>query len=283
MAQATKSRARPWYRIENAVEKDEATVYIYDEIVSGDGYWGGVPGEQFVREFAAITAPTIRVRVNSPGGDVFQATAIHQAIERHPSLVIAHVDGIAASASSWAILPANEVRIARGGFLMIHNAMAGRYGDARALRETAGVLDKVTGTIVDAYTRKTGKSAQEVQDWMDAETWFTAQEAMDAGFVDAIDEGQAAQNAAFDLSVYNRVPDAAMRMWNRAPEPTAPRIETIRDLERLLRDEGGYSHAAAKAIASRGFPALSDPREEDGEMANIMAALKRRSLAIPTA
>lgn len=273
----SKPRNRPWYRIENASES-EAEVLIYGQIVDGDGDYGGVSAKQFVTDLSGVKASTIRLRVNSPGGSVFAAQAIFSALQRHPARVVAHVDGLAASAASWVILAADEVRMAQGAFLMVHNASAFAMGDARALRETADVLDKLTGAIADTYVERTGKSRQEVQDWMDAETWFTASEAKDAGFVDEIDERSAAK-AEFDLSAFNHVPAALVA------KPTTPgprRIETIRDLEAFLRDEGGYSHTAAKAIASRGFSALSDPREEDGETAAIIAALHQRGGAIPT-
>lgn len=250
-------KPRSWYRIENA-GKDEAEVYIYDAIVSGDGFFGGVPSEQFVKDLADIEASTIRVRINSPGGDVFSAMTIHGALQRHPARVVAHIDGLAASAATFVALAADEVRMAKGGFFMIHNAHAFAGGDARTMRDLADLLDKVTGSIRDIYTERTGSSDEDVQALMDAETWFTAAEAKEAGFVDVVEDGKSVK-AEFDLSVYNRVPDALRNAGGADPR----KIETIRDFESFLRDEGGFSREAAKAIAAAGFKRSdSDPRDE---------------------
>ena len=75
-----------------AEESGEATLYLYDVIVSDD-YWGGVAAEAFVKELNATAAPTIHLRINSPGGEVFAARAIEAAIRNHPARIVAHVDG----------------------------------------------------------------------------------------------------------------------------------------------------------------------------------------------
>lgn len=272
---SSKPRNRPWYRIENASES-EAEVLIYGQI-GADWFGEGVDAKEFARDLAGITASTLRIRINSGGGSVFEGVAIAAAIERHPAHTITHIDGIAASAASRIAIASDEVRMAKDAFFMIHNSRGIAFGGAKEMRDTADLLEKINGSIRDTYVRKTGRKADEVEAWMDAETWFTADEAKDAGFVDEV-EGSKAVKANADLSVFNNVPPAlAARL---APEPR--RIETVRDLETFLRDEGGYSNAAAKAIASRGFPALSDPRDEDGETAAIIAALHQRGEAIPT-
>src|SRR4051812_6566576 len=78
------------------VQGDEATLYVYDAI----GGWFGLPAADFVKELNGITAGTIHLRINSPGGDVFEARAMATAIRQHKSNVIAHVDGVAASAAT---------------------------------------------------------------------------------------------------------------------------------------------------------------------------------------
>ena len=83
-----------------AEESGEATLYLYDVIVSDD-YWGGISAEKFVKELNALDAPTIHLRINSPGGEVFAARAIEAAIRNHPARIVAHVDGYAASAAAF--------------------------------------------------------------------------------------------------------------------------------------------------------------------------------------
>lgn len=268
---------RSGYRIEvtNAATK-EAEVYLYGDI--GAGFWSdGVDAAAFAKELAALDAKTIRVRINSGGGKVFEATAIAAAIRRHPANTVSHIDGLAASAASFVALAADEVRIAKGGHFMIHNARAGAMGEAKDLRATADVLDKLTGSIRETYVEKTGASEEEVAAWMDAETWFTAQEALDAGFVDAIDQVEAAK-AEFDPTIYNHVP---AELLERMSDPQQ-KIETVRDFEALLRDAGGFTRQQAKAIAASGFRATSEPRDEAGGLADIRSALTRRGQTIPS-
>ena len=106
-------------RISAEVSGDEATIYLYDEI----SYWG-VNTETFVGELKGIAGGTIHLRVNSPGGDVFEARTMQTAMKQHPARVVAHIDGIAASAASFIAMAADEIEIAEGAFIMIHNAIS---------------------------------------------------------------------------------------------------------------------------------------------------------------
>lgn len=177
---------------------DEATVYIYDVIVDSAieaEFWGGVAPEAFAKEIAAITAPTIHLRINSPGGSVFAARAMQAAIREHKATVVAHIDGYAASAASILMLAADRVvASSAGAMVMIHKAWVYTAGNADDLRASAELLDKVDATLVGDYAWKTGKSAEEITAAMAAETWFTAAEAKEYGLIDGIDEAPAPQD-----------------------------------------------------------------------------------------
>lgn len=258
--QPPRPSGRRWYRIENAAA-EEATIYVYDYIG-----WGGVEAEQFVRELADVTAPTIRVRINSPGGNVFDGSAIYNALRSHGSRILMHVDGVAASIASIIALAGDEIHIAEGGWFMIHNPFMIAIGDAQEMRRTAELLDKIRAQLAGIYARRTGKDVEEIVELMDAETWFSAEEAVEAGFADRIEDGEPAQ-ASFDLSVYDRVPD---RLAARA-EGQKQNIRTIRDFEGFLRDAGGFSRAEAQRIAAAGYNGQSGPRDEGGEPETVAA------------
>ena len=234
-----KPRAKGGYKIEN--KADEATIYIYDEIS-----WWGVSAQKFVEDLGAITAKTIHLRLNSPGGAVFDGMAIYNALKQHKAKVITHIDGLAASTASIVALAGDEVRMGEGAFLMIHEPWSIVIGMAEDMRKEADLLDKVAGSIANTYINKTGKTDAEIHDYMAAETWFTAQEALDAGFIDAIedDKGEKAQaHNLFDLSVFANVPD---KLREQKTTPTAT------DLERILRD-AGCTTKQAKVVLSKGY------------------------------
>lgn len=210
------------FKIENLA--DESTIYIYDAI---DTFFG-INAQEFVSELAAIKSPTINLRINSPGGDVFDARAMATAINNHPSKIVSHIDGLAASAATYIALAADEVRMSEGGFFMIHNAWTLAFGNSADMRAMAGLLDKIDATIVNDYAKKTGKSADEIGAWMASETWFTAQEALDNKFVDSITPGVKAQNN-WDLAAYINAPKALTE------PPPAAEDDQRNVLERRLR------------------------------------------------
>jgi ATP-dependent protease ClpP protease subunit len=126
------------------------------------------------------------VRINSPGGSVFEAVSIHTQLSQWPGGVDVQIDGLAASAASYIATVGQTVSIARDAMLMIHNAWGATVGDAREHQESAKRLELVTDSIVNAYVAKSGKSRATVKAAMDAETWFTAAGAVDFGLADVI-------------------------------------------------------------------------------------------------
>lgn len=186
---------------------DEATLYLYDVIVSDD-FCGGVAAEPFVKALNALDAPVIHLRINSPGGDVFAARAVEAAIRNHPSRTVAHVDGYAASAASFVALACDEVEIAPGGFFMIHKAWTFTAGNADELLHAAAMLEKIDASLVDTYAQKTGRPPEDIAAWMQAETWFSSAESLECGFADRVAEAAPKAQAAWDLSVYANAPAA---------------------------------------------------------------------------
>lgn len=172
----------------NAASPDTTEVMIYDEI----GYWG-ITAKEFAGALAAISTPKIMLRINSPGGDVFDGIAMHAAIKAHPASVVAKIEGLAASAASFIALAADSVEMDVNAFFMIHNAWGLAIGNKADMTDMANVLGKIDGQIAAIYAAKTGKSAPDCAALMDGDTdgtWFTAAEAKAAGFVDAIVNGK---------------------------------------------------------------------------------------------
>jgi ATP-dependent Clp protease protease subunit len=188
------------YEIKSAA--DVADIYIYDAI----GGWFGIIAEEFVRDLANIEAKTVNLYINSPGGDVFDARAINSAIKRHPAHFTAHIDGLAASAATDVALAADKVQMSEGSFFMIHNSWTLALGDKNDLIETAALLENIDQTISGDYQKKTGLEAVEINEFMDNESWFTAEQALNHGFIDEITEGGAVENK-YNLAAYENAPE----------------------------------------------------------------------------
>ncbi len=219
------NKGRGIFRVDNTVASDEATIYLYDFIVT-DSTWGGVSAIDFVKALNATLASTLHLRINSPGGEVFAAQAMAQAVREYAAgRVIAHIDGVAASSASWLALSADEVVIAEGGMLMIHCATTFAGGDAVELRAAADLLEKVDHVLVDLYAKATGNSPLQIAQWMAAETWFSAQEAVDAGFAKSIAVSAPKNLAAWNLTAYQHAPAVLP-----APAPTTNTDHLLRRL-----------------------------------------------------
>ena len=219
------------FRVENAVSESEATIYMYDAIVGDDltAEWcGGISPMMFLRDLASITAPTIHLRINSPGGDVFAARAIEQAIRDSDKTIICHIDGICASAATFIAIACDEVVMSPGALFMIHNGWTYGCGDRHDMTKTATLLGKVDSTIALSYATKSGKDQAEIALLMDAETWFTAQEASAFGLIDRI-AGEAdavppaAPPAAPAADPEDPAEEGPMDMWNLSVYRNAPR------------------------------------------------------------
>jgi ATP-dependent protease ClpP protease subunit len=175
-----------------AEDNSSAEISIYDAIGGYD-----VNAKQFVDELKEINAEVINLRINSPGGSVIDGNAMFNALQRHPAKVVTHIDGLAASMASVLAMSGDEVRMADNALLMIHNPWTMSIGDADELRADADLLDKMSASILSAYGRSQYE-ADELKALMDEETWFSAEEALAAGFVDHVDSGLRA--AASDIT-----------------------------------------------------------------------------------
>lgn len=196
-----------WYRITNEAGAP-TRVDIYDEIGGGDWWSSGVTAVDFVAELAGITGD-LEVHINSPGGDVFDGLAIYNALAQRTSNVTTIVDGLAASAASF-IAQAGKTRVmSPGAMMMIHDAAGLCVGNAADMRELADLLDKVSDNLADIYAAHSGV-ADGWRDAMRAESWYTAQEAVDAGLAHRVAERPASEAleaaARFDLSAYLHAP-----------------------------------------------------------------------------
>jgi len=171
-----------WYTIR--ARTSGAEVLIYDEI----GAYG-ISAKGFLAELGALPdgAP-IDLRLNSPGGSVFDAVAIFNALQRHEGTITVWIDGIAASAASYIAMAGDEIIMPENAFLMIHDPSGIVMGTAADMREMAATMDKIAGSMIRGYAARSGRSEEKIAALMAAETWLDAKDALDLGFIDRIAE-----------------------------------------------------------------------------------------------
>ena len=166
-------------------------VYVYSEIADSL-FWGDekTPSD-FKTELDELgDVDTIKVYVNSPGGDVFAGQAMKSILDRHPADVEVYVDGLMASIATVFLIGAKVRNIAENAMIMIHNAWSEMSGNSEEMRQRAEILDKIDDTLVSGYAALTGLTDEQVRNMMKSETWMSAKEAKELGFVDNIIEGK---------------------------------------------------------------------------------------------
>jgi ATP-dependent Clp protease protease subunit len=164
-----------------ATDSAPVEILLYDEI----GFWG-VTAKDFVLALAQAGDGPITLRINSPGGDVFDGLAIYNALRARTAPVNVVVDGLAASAASFIAMAGTTLSMAEQSMMMIHNAWGIVIGDRNDMLDMAAVMEKIDGQLAAIYAAKCGKTADEIGTMMDSETWFTADEAKDASLCDVI-------------------------------------------------------------------------------------------------
>ena len=241
----------------------------------GFDFWtgGGVTAKQVIADLEKLNAARLHVRINSPGGDAFEGSAIYNALRRFDGEVVTHIDGLAASAAATIAMAGEQIEIAENAFLMIHKAWAITLGNDQDHSKTAELLAKLDDSIANIYAQRSGKSAERVLQLMDEETWMNSAEAKRNGFVDAISEKAAAQNS-FDLSVFDHAPETLLAQPNSRRD--GGRSRNKRQIEDILRDEG-FSNSEAKAAVSRIFEASQRDAEDSRQRE---AAAVERAVAI---
>ena len=179
-----------------------------------------VRASEFVPAIDAVTDSHIDLHISSPGGDVFEALTIMNALKEHPATKTVYIDGLAASAASFiAVGIGGEVIMRPGAEMMIHNAQGGAWGDMNDMHAIIERLESASATIADIYAAKTGTDAATWRAAMDAETWFSADEALAAGLVDKVEAaGEGVDNRKL-AGVSNTVRGGRYRRREDAPAP----------------------------------------------------------------
>jgi ATP-dependent Clp protease protease subunit len=200
----------------------ELELHVLDTI--GVDWWtgGGITAKAIKAKLDANpSTKTIRVLIDSPGGDAFMGIAIQALLKRHAAEVITEVIGEASSAASIVAMSGDKILMHEGAMMMVHRAAGGRWGYASDHRAAADALDGITNSAIDLYVRRTGKDRADVQALVDAETWMTASQAVDKGFADEVLPGKAKVAPAAPAKKTAATNEAATAPVIALPRPAA--------------------------------------------------------------
>jgi ATP-dependent Clp endopeptidase proteolytic subunit ClpP len=173
-------------------QKKEADLELYG-VVGGDWFGDGITAKQVVDALKEIPSgvTTLNLHINSPGGSVTEGMAIYNRLKQQGAKmkIIAHIDALAASIASVIMLAADEIRMSDTGFVMIHKPWTQVVGNADDMDKTIQILDEIEAQMLNLYIKKTKKTKAEIKQLLSAETWLSAQDAYEFGFIDTMTEG----------------------------------------------------------------------------------------------
>lgn len=221
------------FTIKNRGEK-RAEILIYDEIGRGDFFSEAISSQDFKAELDKLpkTVNQIDMRINSPGGDVFDGFAIYNLIKQHPAKFTAYIDGIAASIASVIAMAADEVIMGEASYIMVHNAWSGIYGNYKDFEQMSERLYELDEQIISIYSRKTKKDRIEVRSMVDATTYMAGEEAVELGFATSVFEQDYVIAACSLDKIKNLNPDKILQTRNKMVKNKLASFK--KDIEKVL-------------------------------------------------
>lgn len=240
--------------IDGEIGWDVLTSDVMDQLVAGDDKKG-----------------PIELHINSPGGSVFDGYAIMTALHSSGRPVDVYIDGLAASMASAIAMVGRTITMSETSAMMIHSPWSFSAGNAKELRKEANVLDLLGQQLAGYYRDRSGQPMEVIQGWLDDETWFTPESAIEAGLADSmykVVEKREKKARTFDLSGFHKVPNKIAALYGDS-------ILVARNAEKALRD-AGYSRKVAKSILSGGLANLRDADEkQEDEDTQTRAAIEQ--------
>lgn len=279
-----------WNVMKNDEEKS-AELILYGSIGS-DEYWDDISDKAFKQDIENLgDVENITLHINSPGGSVFSAVAIANTLKNHKAKITANIDGLAASAATIITSACDTVRMPKNALFMVHNPITFAYGNNQDMQKTLEMLNKVKNSIIETYLNKVKTDKETLSELMDNETWMSAEEAKEYGFVDEIlDESVEKEvienkliinNMAFDISRFknfkekkNQEPRVINISVNStgSPEEIADKFRDILNSTENQKNEGG--NMTLEELKNK-FPELYNQIFNEGKEAGITKERER--------
>lgn len=237
-------------------EANNAELHIYD-FIGDDGWGNGVTAEKVQDELNSANNKPLDIFINSNGGEVFEGFAIYNIIKRYAGQKTVYIDGIAASIASVIALAGDRVIMPTASMMMIHNASGLAIGNAEEMKKVVNALEQINETIKDIYKAKTNLSDEKLSELMDNETFMTAKECLDYGFIDEI------QDKAVEPNNIN----SAVKSLNEMKEKYQDKIKTFNDISNVFNSKvnGGSNPVIKKTDESNKTSHWDFLRKSKGE------------------
>ncbi|KIN79928.1 head maturation protease, ClpP-related [Clostridium botulinum] len=227
---------KKFWEVKNSTENENiGETYIYGDIVSYKWDDTDTTAKSFKEDLDSLgDIDTLNIYINSPGGSVFQGTAIYNIIKRHKAKINIHVDGVAASIASVIAMAGDTIFMPRNSMMMIHNPWTFAWGNANELRKQADDLDKIRESLIEAYLSKSGDklSRETLIEIMDNETWLTAQECYDYGLCDELVEEKEIA-ASINTELFAKYKNTPKELLNKTQKQNKP----IKNTKKIEKDE----------------------------------------------
>ena len=279
-----------WNLVKNDEEKS-AELILYGSIGS-DEYWDDISDKAFKQDIENLgDVENITLHINSPGGSVFSAVAIANTLKNHKAKITANIDGLAASAATIITSACDTVKMPKNALFMVHNPITFAYGNNQDMQKTLEMLNKVKNSIIETYLNKAKTDKETLSELMDNETWMSAEEAKEYGFIDEIlDENVEKEvienkliinNMAFDISRFKNFKEKKIqepRVINisvnstGSPEEIADKFRNILNSTENQKNEGG--NMTLEELKNK-FPELYNQIFNEGKEAGITKERER--------
>lgn len=268
-------------------EGNTAELLLYGEISDYSWYGDEITPTEFNNDLKTLGAvEEITVRINSGGGDVFAAVAIYTRLKEHKAKITVKIDGWCASAATIIAMAGDTIEISVGGIFMIHDPAAGVLGYYKAdeLKKIADELETIKQSIVNCYMTVSDKSEDEIKSLMTDETWYTGQEAVEAGFCTAVmftevqtevedAEKVIVNSIPISISGFHTVPKGLLgyaNSRNNKPNAENSKEDKKMTLEELKKDHPEVANAYKNEIMA-GMGGTDQTAAVDAERARIKA------------
>lgn len=271
-----------FWQIKNQVN-GSGEILLYGPIASSRSWFNDtVTPQEFVRDLESLNGKDVTVRINSGGGDVFAAHAIHNQLVAYKGRVTVIIDGLAASAATIVAMAGQKIIMPSNSMMMIHNPAIGMddYYTAEDLQKYVDALTAIKGSIVAAYKKRCKLTSEELKILMDAETWMGAQECLDKGFADEINgnietvlNGNTLiiNSAKYDLTAYKNA--ASIKNCINEKEKNMSKLEEILDSLGLKIVDSPKAQNTTVQVAT---PVSPQPTDNSAAIEAAVAAERQR-------